>query len=56
MRILIDMNLSPDCTAIFARHGIEAVHWSTVGDPRAEDRVITPDWTNLQTETRDRSR
>lgn len=47
MRILIDMNLSPDCTALFARHGIEAVHWSAVGDPRAEDRVIMA-WARTQ--------
>jgi len=40
MRILIDMNLSPDWTAAFAAQGIEAVHWSSVGDPRAEDTEI----------------
>ena len=37
MKILIDMNLSPDWTDAFASHGMTAVHWSTIGDPRAED-------------------
>jgi len=40
MKILIDMNLSPDWTAAFAAQNIESVHWSTVGDPRAEDTEI----------------
>lgn len=40
MKILVDMNLSPDWVEVFARHNIEAVHWSQVGDPRAPDRVI----------------
>lgn len=40
MKILIDMNLSPDWVEVFARHGLNAVHWSAVGDPRAEDPVL----------------
>ncbi|MBX3268187.1 MAG: DUF5615 family PIN-like protein [Acidobacteria bacterium] len=40
MKILIDMNLSPDWTAALAAANIEAVHWSTVGDPRAKDIEI----------------
>ena len=40
MKILIDMNLSPDWTAAFTVANIESVHWSTVGDPRAEDIEI----------------
>jgi predicted nuclease of predicted toxin-antitoxin system len=40
MKILIDMNLSPDWAAAFAAENIESVHWSTVGDPRAEDIEI----------------
>ncbi|ABA22109.1 conserved hypothetical protein [Trichormus variabilis ATCC 29413] len=40
MKILIDMNLSPDWVETFAQAGIEAVHWSTIGNPRATDRVI----------------
>jgi predicted nuclease of predicted toxin-antitoxin system len=40
MRILIDMNLSPDWAPLLQQHGWSAVHWSTVGDPRAADREI----------------
>jgi len=43
MKILVDMNLSPDWVTALTNHGISAVHWSTVGDPRAEDAVIM-DW------------
>ncbi len=38
--LLLDMNLSPTWVAVLERHGWRAVHWSTVGDPRASDRVI----------------
>lgn len=40
MKILIDMNLSPQWSAVFQREGWEAVHWSTVGQPDAADRDI----------------
>jgi predicted nuclease of predicted toxin-antitoxin system len=40
MRLLLDMNLSPRWVEFLARHGIEAVHWSTVGDPKAADAVL----------------
>jgi predicted nuclease of predicted toxin-antitoxin system len=40
MKILVDMGLSPVWLGIFQRHGIEAVHWSEVGDPKAKDREI----------------
>jgi predicted nuclease of predicted toxin-antitoxin system len=40
LNILIDMHLSPDWVPVFARHEIEAIHWSTVGDPSASDRTI----------------
>ncbi len=43
MKILVDMNLSPEWTTVFAAKGWEAVHWSMVGDPRAADRVVM-DW------------
>lgn len=43
MKILIDMNLSPEWVIVFAQHGITSVHWSTVGNPRAEDSVLM-DW------------
>lgn len=40
MKILIDMNLSPDWVDRFAASKIESIHWSTVGDPKAEDSEI----------------
>lgn len=40
MKILLDMNLSPDWVAVFERYKISAVHWSTIGDPREKDAVI----------------
>lgn len=40
MKLLIDMNLSPEWVNIFIQQGWEALHWSEVGDPRASDDVI----------------
>lgn len=40
MKILIDMNLSPDWREILARHGWESVHWSAIGKPSAPDKTI----------------
>ena len=40
MKLLIDMNLTPDWVPFLATHGIDAVHWSTVGNPRAPDDEI----------------
>lgn len=40
MNILVDMNLSPVWVEVFVRHGINAVHWSTIGDPRAPDTLL----------------
>lgn len=40
MKILIDMNLSPDWVKTFAAENIESVHWSSVGDQQAEDAEI----------------
>ena len=45
MKVLIDMNLSPDWVNILARYGIEGRHWLTVGDPRAPDHEIMR-WAN----------
>ncbi|MCL1469311.1 DUF5615 family PIN-like protein [Argonema antarcticum] len=45
MKILIDMNLSPDWVNVFSRYDIEAAHWSSVGDPLASDRTIM-EWAN----------
>lgn len=41
--ILVDMNLSPDWVTFLQPHGHAAVHWSSVGDPRALDPDIM-DW------------
>jgi predicted nuclease of predicted toxin-antitoxin system len=38
--ILVDMNLSPEWIPFLNQAGWPAVHWSTVGDPRADDRTI----------------
>ncbi|HEU4888108.1 MAG TPA: DUF5615 family PIN-like protein [Thermoanaerobaculia bacterium] len=40
MKIVIDMNLTPAWVEFFATRGIESVHWSDVGDPRALDPEI----------------
>jgi predicted nuclease of predicted toxin-antitoxin system len=40
MKIVIDMNLSPDCVKVLEGAGWETVHWSTVGDMHATDDVI----------------
>lgn len=39
--IVIDMNLSPDWVPVLQGAGRAAVHWSDVGDPRADDKEIT---------------
>lgn len=39
-RLLIDMNLSPFWESWFKVRGIDAVHWSQIGDPRATDVEI----------------
>jgi predicted nuclease of predicted toxin-antitoxin system len=40
VKILLDVNLSPTWVEYLATHNLEAVHWSTVGDPEADDSVI----------------
>lgn len=40
LRLLVDMNLSPAWVDWLAPRGWPAVHWSSVGDPRATDRVV----------------
>jgi predicted nuclease of predicted toxin-antitoxin system len=37
------MNLSPEWVVELSQHGWSAVHWSTIGDPSAEDSEIM-DW------------
>ncbi len=43
IKVLVDMNLTPDWVRVLARHGWSAVHWSTVGPSGATDRAIM-DW------------
>lgn len=40
VQLVIDMNLSVEWAAALAREGWSAVHWSNIGDPRADDSVI----------------
>lgn len=40
VQLVVDMNLSVEWIAELTQHGWSAVHWSTVGDPCAEDTVI----------------
>ena len=40
LKIVLDMNLSTEWVAVLNADGWRAVHWSTIGDPRAEDTVI----------------
>jgi predicted nuclease of predicted toxin-antitoxin system len=38
--VLVDMNLSEEWISHLKQAGWRAVHWSSVGDPRAEDPTI----------------
>jgi predicted nuclease of predicted toxin-antitoxin system len=40
MKIVVDMSLSPEWRETFKVNGIEARHWSEIGDPKAKDREI----------------
>jgi len=40
IQVLVDMNLSPDWVEWFKSNQWHAIHWSTVGDPKATDEVI----------------
>lgn len=40
MKIIIDMNLSPAWCDILQKHGFDAIHWSSIGDPKATDAEI----------------
>ncbi len=43
MKLLIDVNLSPEWVVVFSRNGWESIQGSTVGDPHASDHTIM-DW------------
>lgn len=40
MKILLDMNLPPVLAEALIEQGYEAVHWSSIGDATAPDKVI----------------
>ena len=40
IKVLVNMNLSPEWVSTLTDEGWEAVHWSAVGDPRAPDAEI----------------
>ena len=40
MKIVIDMNLSPQWVDVLNAVGHQCVHWSEIGSPRASDREI----------------
>ena len=40
MKILVDMNLSPEWVPILKGQGWEAIHWSRIGNPGAPDQEI----------------
>ena len=40
MKLLVDINLSPDWLDFLRRHDFGGAHWSEVGDPRASDAEI----------------
>jgi predicted nuclease of predicted toxin-antitoxin system len=40
MKILIDMNLSPQWVEVLISGGYDCVHWSEIGSPKAPDREI----------------
>ena len=44
LRLLVDMNLSPVWVDWLNVRGYTAVHWSSIGSPRASDRTVLA-WT-----------
>lgn len=40
LKLLVDLNLTPAWAGFLREHGIEATHWSEVGDLRAPDSLI----------------
>jgi len=40
LRLLVDMNLSPEWLSTLREAGHQAFHWSEVGDPRAPDSAL----------------
>jgi predicted nuclease of predicted toxin-antitoxin system len=40
VKLVLDMNLTPDWVPVLAQAGHTAAHWASVGDPRARDCEI----------------
>jgi len=40
VKIVVDMNLSPEWLEVFTRAGWQACHWSQIGRPNADDDEI----------------
>ena len=40
MKILVDLNLTPQWVGLLKSNGFEAQHWSALGNPAATDRQI----------------
>jgi len=40
MKLLIDMNLSPEWVELLATEGVTAVHWSKIGNSSASDKEL----------------
>jgi predicted nuclease of predicted toxin-antitoxin system len=40
MKILLDMNLPPAWVRFLQQEGIQSLHWSTIGEPKATDATI----------------
>lgn len=40
IKVVVDVSLSPIWVHVFTKHGWPAVHWSSVGDPKATDRTV----------------
>lgn len=40
MKILLDMNLSPDWCKVLRQEGWDAIHWSEIGQPTAPDSEV----------------
>ena len=40
MKVLVDMNLSPDWVPLLRQAGVEAIHWSSIGAGNADDHDI----------------
>ena len=40
IRVVLDMNLSPDWVDVLSNAGWSSIHWSAIGSPNATDREI----------------